>query len=210
MKTLDVVQGSLEWFMGRCGKHKASRSSDMLAKTKSGWGASRDNYEGEIACELLTKKMEQSFVTATMQRGIDLEPKARSALELVLGLDIKTVGLCIHSTMDDFVASPDGLIENDGLVEIKCPNTATIIDYHLKNEVPQKYILQIQSQLAVTEREYCIFCAYDDRLPADLSLFIKKVQRDDKMIKMIETETRIFMDGCYEKVSKLRKLREAA
>lgn len=212
MKTLNVIQGSDAWLAARAGKHRASRTADMLAKTKSGWGASRENYKSEIVCELLTNRIEPSFTSPAMQRGIDLEAKARSAFELVQSVDVQTVGLVIHPTIENFVASPDGLIGEDGLVEIKCPNTSTIIDYHLKSEVPNKYILQIQSQLACTERSYCYFVAYDDRLPPDLSLFVKKIERDDALIKTIEKETITFLDECFDTLSQLKSLqqREAA
>lgn len=215
MKTLDVIQGSPEWFAGRLGKHRASRTGDMLAKVKSGWGASRKSYATELVLERLTNKMEQSFTTPAMQRGIDLEPKAKQAFELVHGCSLDNVGLVIHPTVKDFVASPDALIQDSKtLVEIKAPNSNTHIEYVMEglSAVPNKYILQIQSQLACTGYEDAFFVSFDDRLPSDLSLFICKIERDNKLIDTIEKETEIFLREVSDTVETLKSkaLQEAA
>lgn len=210
MKILNVQQGSAEWLAARCAKHRASRTADMLAKTKSGWGASRANYKSELVCENLTNQIAPSFTSEAMQRGIDLEAKARSAFALVQNCDVQQIGLVVHAKNEHFVASPDGWIPDEkALLEIKCPNTNTHIEYLLSKEVPSKYNLQIQSQLACSGADYAYFVSYDDRLP-DLSLFIKKVERDNKLIAEIEEQTEEFLEEVADTVAQLKKLKEAA
>lgn len=216
MKIIEVTQGSSEWFAARAGKHRASRTSDLMSTTKSKTrGATYMNYRSDLICERLTGQIEPTYTSPAMQRGIDLESKARNAFSLVQNCDVRTVGLLQHEGFADFVASPDGLIESEkALLEIKVPNTATMIDLHLTGEIPNKYILQMQAQLACAgeDYEYCYFVSYDDRLPPDLSLFIKKVERDTKLIKQIEDEACELLNDVADAVSQLKSLqqREAA
>lgn len=206
MKTLDVVQGSPEWLAARCAKHRASRTDDLLAKLRSGsYGQSRENYKTEVVLETLTGRIEPSFTTPAMQRGIDLEPAARAAFEVLYG-EIETVGLVIHPENDRFVASPDGLVKGEKtLLEIKCPNSATHVEYILKNAIPLKYFHQIQAQLAVTGYNACFFVSYDDRVPPELQLYIKKVKRCEVAIKNIMDELEIFLKDVDDTVAQLRE-----
>jgi len=202
----DIEQGSAEWFAIRCGKVTASRVADIIATTKSGYSASRANYEAQLICEVLTGKPAESFTNSAMQWGTDTEPLARAQYELKSGNMVDQIGFVVHLTIEQSGASPDGLIGTDGLIEIKCPNTSTHLDTLLNQTVPSKYITQIQWQLACTQRKWCDFVSYDPRLPENLALFIKRVDADVTMIESLESEVKKFLVGVNDKVSKLRKL----
>jgi len=204
--TEKLIQGSPEWLAARCGKVTASRVSDVIAKTKSGWGASRGNYLAELIAERLTGIPAAAFTNAAMQWGTDTEPQARAAYEFFRDSTVVQVGLVPHPTIPMTAASPDGLVGDDGLVEIKCPNTATHIDTLLGQTVPGKYITQIMWQLSCTRRQWCDFVSFDPRMPAHLSLFVKRVFRDGEMIKVLEAEVITFIRELDEKISALNAL----
>lgn len=203
---IDLIQGSPEWLAARCGKVTASRVADVVAKTKTGWGASRANYMAELIAERLTGQPAESFTNAAMKWGTETEPLARAAYEFFRDQTVRQVGLVPHPTIPQSAASPDGLVGDDGLVEIKCPNTATHIDTLLGQTVPGKYITQIQWQLACTERQWCDFASFDPRMPAHLSLFVKRVFRDDKRIEELEADVTVFLDELDENLAALNAL----
>src|SRR5689334_1396302 len=134
-----IQQGTPEWHAQRLGKVTASRLSDALAKTKNGWGASRANYMAQLAAERLTGQPQESFTNAAMQWGVDTEPHARAAYEFHTDATVEPVGFVDHPVIEMTGASPDGLVGADGLVEIKCPNTATHIETLLGSSAPSKY-----------------------------------------------------------------------
>lgn len=205
-------QRSEEWFAARLGKVTASRVADLMATTKTGYSASRTNYMAELICERLTGQQAERFSNAAMQWGTDCEPQARAAYEFITDAQVVEVGLIDHPTIAMFGASPDGLIGDDGLIEIKCPNTATHIDTLLSETVPAKYITQMQVQMACTGRVWCDFVSFDPRLPADLQMWVKRVRRDDAAIQNIEAETVKFLGELDATVSTLRSryMQEAA
>ena len=185
-----IVQGSLEWFAMRCGKVTASRVADVLAKTKTGWGAGRANYAAELIAERLTGATAPSFTNAAMQWGTDQEP-------------VYEIGFVDHPEITMSGASPDGLVGVWGLVEIKCPNTATHLDTLLSETVPGKYITQMQWQMACTGREWCDFVSFDPRLPESMALFVTRVHRDVSHILELETEVAAFIAEIDDKVARL-------
>lgn len=205
-------QRSPEWFAARLGKVTASRMSDMMARTKSGYGAGRANYMAELICERLTGQGAERFTNAAMQWGTETEPQARAAYAFLKDAEVEETGFAIHPDIPYLGASPDGLVSADGLVEIKCPNTATHIDTLLSDAVPQKYLLQMQTQMACTGRAWCDFMSFDPRLPAELQAWIKRVDRDDAVIAEIENEARIFLAELDAKIDALteRYMKEAA
>ena len=150
MSTIEIVQGSPEWFAARLGRVTASRVADVVARTKSGWGASRANYAAQLVAERLTKTVAETFTNAAMQHGTEQEPVARAAYEFYRDADVTEVGFVVHPRIAMSGASPDGLVGADGLVEIKCPNTATHIETLLGGAVPAKYLCQVQWQMACT------------------------------------------------------------
>jgi len=189
----DMIQGSDEWRRARLGKVTASRVADVIAKTKSGWGASRKNYLAELVAERLTGVPAESYVNAAMQWGTDNEPQARAAYRFFKDADVEEVGFVIHPKIVQSGASPDGLVAADGLVEIKCPGTATHIDTLLNKEIAGKYITQIQWQMACTSRAWTDFVSFDPRMPEHLRLFVKRVARDDRYIADLESMVREFL-----------------
>lgn len=206
MRIIDCEQGTPEWHAARAGRVTASRVADVVTRTKSGWGASRKNYAAELVCEKLTKTVaEMGFTSAAMQRGTEKEPEARDAYRFLLGAQIETVGFVIHPRIDDAGASPDGLVGDDGLVEIKCPNSATHIETLLADRVPPKYITQMQWQMACTDRAWCDFVSYDDRLPGDMAFWCHRVERDDALISELEDHVATFLDEVAATVRELEQ-----
>ena len=199
-------QRTAEWFQARLGKVTASRVADVIAKTKTGYSASRENYMAQLVVERLTNTQAESFTNAAMQWGTDQEPFARAAYELKMNVMVDETGLVDHPTIPMAGASPDGLVGEDGLVEIKCPNTATHIDTLLTQTVPAKYITQMQFQMACTGRQWCDFVSFDPRMPQKAQIFIKRVLRDDSFIKEIESEIKKFLAEVSAKVDQLNKL----
>lgn len=198
-----IEQRTDEWFQERCGKVTASRIADLTAKTKSGWGASRANYMAQLIAERLTGTVAESFTSAAMQWGTDTEPEAISAYEFYFVTTVEPVGFVKHSTIELSGASPDGLIGDDGLIEIKCPNTATHIDTLLDGKVPAKYLKQMQWQMACTGRKWCDFASYDPRMPEHLKLWVKRVSRDDEMIAELEKDVSDFLAELDDKLKQL-------
>lgn len=200
-----MEQRSTEWFSARLGCVTASRTSDVMAKTKSGYSASRANYMAQLIVERLTGQVSDSFTSAAMQWGADTEPQARIAYELMTDNDVEEVGFIAHPTIKFFGASPDGLVGSDGLIEIKCPNTATHIDTLLAEKVPNKYITQMHVQMICTERQWCDFVSFDPRMTGGMSFWMQRVHRDDKLCKKIEEEVTAFLGELHDKVSALKR-----
>lgn len=202
----DIIQGSDEWRQLRLGRVTASRVADVVAKTKSGWGASRANYAAELIAERLTGETAERFTNAAMQWGTDHEPDARAAYEFFRDASVTEIGFVEHPSISMTGASPDGLVGNDGLVEIKCPNTATHLDTLLSQTVPTKYVTQMLWQMACTGRKWCDFVSFDPRLPESMSMFVKRVDRDDKRISELETEVAAFLGEISTKLNQLNSL----
>ncbi len=198
-----MEQYSDEWFAARIGKVTASRICDVIAKTKSGPSASRGNYLAELVSERLTGKAADRFVSGPMQWGTDIEPMARDAYSQIMDVSVDDPGFVEHLKIPMSGASPDGLIGLSGLLEIKCPNTATHIQTLLSEVVPAKYIPQIQWQMACTGREWCDFVSFDPRLPAETSLFVRRVEKDAEYIKALEDAVRVFLAEVDDTLSRL-------
>jgi putative phage-type endonuclease len=199
-------QGTEEWFTIRIGKVTASRVADVIAKTKTGYSASRDNYMAQLICERLTGLKGESFTNAAMQHGTETEPLARAAYEALKDVLVDEVGFVPHPTIQMAGASPDGLVGEDGLLEIKCPNTATHIETLISKVVPGKYNTQMQFQMACTGRQWCDFVSFDNRLPEMFQLFVTRVPRDEVFIRLIEAEIVQFLAELDDKINKLMKV----
>lgn len=205
----EIIQGSPEWFAIRCGKVTASRVADVMAKIKSGEAAARKNYRAQLVAETLTGTMEETFSSAAMQWGIDTEAEAREHYATnFLGFDqqVSEVGFVNHPDIEKAGASPDGLVGEDGLVEIKCPNTAQHIEYILSGDAPKKYLPQMQWQMACTGRKWCDFVSYDPRLPGNLACAVYRVMRDDEYIISLEVEVVQFLAEVHETVTELQAI----
>jgi putative phage-type endonuclease len=200
-----IEQRTEEWFTQRLGKVTASRVGDVIAKTKSGPSASRDNYATQLVLERLTNKQSEFFTNAAMQWGTETEPMARQAYELKRGVFVDEVGFIDHPTIDMSGASPDGLVDKKGLVEIKCPESKTHMEYLMSGKPPAKYIPQMMWQMACTGREWCDFVSFDPRFPKNLQILVVKVEYDPTYVKMLELEITQFLDEVSKKVELLRK-----
>lgn len=209
---LDIVQRSEDWFAVRLGKVTASRVADVVAKTKTGWGASRANYKAQLVCERLTGCVEPSYTNAAMQWGIDKEDEARAAYQIHALCEVNEIAFVDHPRIDMAGASPDGLVGADGLVEVKCPQSAAHIETLLGQLVPLRYFQQMQWQMACTDREWCDFVSYDPRLPEHMRLFVQRVERDDILIRQLENDVLDFLGEVDATVAELRARyeREAA
>jgi putative phage-type endonuclease len=204
----EIIQGTDEWFAARLGKVTASRVADVIAKTKTGYSASRDNYMAQLVCERLTGQKGESFSNAAMQWGTETEPQARAAYSAARFEIVEEVGFVNHPTIEAAGASPDGLVGALGLIEIKCPNTATHIETLLSQTVPTKYFTQMTWQMISTGRHWCDFVSYDPRLPAELQLFIKRVEYDPVYGAMLEKEVIGFLKELDTKIEQLNQLKE--
>lgn len=200
-----MEQRTDDWFAARLGKVTASRVADVAAKTKTGYSASRDNYMADLIVERLTGQKASSFSNAAMEYGTLMEPNARAAYSARVGELVEEVGFIDHPTIAMSGASPDGLV-GEGLVELKCPNTSTHLEYLLAGEPPAKYVTQMQWQMACTARPWCDFVSYDERLPEHLRVFVKRVMRDDKRIAELEAEVTKFLAELDEKLKQLENL----
>lgn len=210
MRIIAAEQGSPEWHAARAGRVTASKIADMLARTKTGWGASRANYAAQLVAERLTGAVADSYMNEAMRWGVEKEPEAIAAYEFYRDMPVTRVGFVLHPAIDDSGASPDGLVGDPGLIECKCPQTSTHIDTLLGQNVPGKYQDQIQWQMACTGREWCDFVSFDPRMPESMRLFVKRLNRDNARIAEIEKEVRIFLAEIGKTVSELTRIYDEA
>lgn len=202
----EIVQGSDAWKAIRCGRVTASRISDIIAKTKSGPSASRANYLAQLVCERLTGVVADSYQSAAMAQGTEMEPDARSAYEFYQGVKVDQIAFAEHPTIKDAGCSPDGLVGSDGLVETKCPQPAAHLETLLSQAVPTKYLPQIHWQMACTGRAYCDYVSYNATFPEHMRLFIARVHRDEAKIKELEEAVAGFLLEMAVKLSELNSL----
>lgn len=202
-----IEQGSPEWFAARLGKVTASKLNDVMATLKSGGeAATRKNYRAQLIAERLTGAKMESFTNSAMQWGTDNEPIARAMYEIKTGNDVTQVGIIDHPSIAMTAASPDGLIGDDGLIEIKCPNTATHIDYLLAGVAPSDYHNQMLWQMECTGRKWCDFVSFDPRLPEDLQLFIIRFHRDEKRLDEMRIGVVKFLGEVDDVITKLKAI----
>lgn len=201
-----MEQRTDDWYAARLGKVTASRVADIVAKTKSGYSTSRANYMAELVAERLTGKKGDSYSNAAMQWGTEQEPNARAAYESMKGVLVNEVGFVPHPRIDMSGASPDGLVNDDGLIEVKCPFTATHLDFLIGGEIPDRYMVQMQWQMACTERYWCDYVSFDPRLGEKMQMKIVRVNRDPLKITELEREVAQFLLELEQKISKLKTI----
>jgi hypothetical protein len=200
-----MEQRSEEWFAARCGSLGASQLNEALATTKNGWGASRENLKNRIIAERLTGTPTESFTNAAMQWGVDQEDNARKAYEAHTGTFVDEMGIAFHPVLKHTHASPDGLVGDDGLLEIKCPNTTTHIETLKSQKVPSKYMNQMLWQMRCVDRQWCDYVSFDPRLPQHLQLFVKRVERDDVAIAELEAKVAEFLTEVECEIDELNR-----
>jgi putative phage-type endonuclease len=189
---IDVVQGSPEWFEIRRGKVTASAIHKVMARTKSGPSADRTNYMMQLVVERLTGKVAESYVSAAMQEGKDREPLARAAYEFQHDVTVELVGFVPHPMIEQAGCSPDGLVGDQGLIEIKCPQQAAHFDT-LINGIPSRYEDQMQMQMACTGRSWVDYCSYNPDFPQASKLYVMRYFREESRIRAIEKEIAAFL-----------------
>ena len=198
------IQGSPEWLSERAGKVTASMVSAVLAKPET---AGFRDYQAQLVAEILTGKPQGSdYTNAHMAFGTEMEPLARSAYEAETGFSVDEVGFCQHPTIERAGASPDGLVGNSGLVEIKCPKVATHLAYLIAGVVPAGYKNQMMWQMACSGRDWCDFASFRPDLPEHLQLFIIRFKRDPERIKELEAAAIAFLDTVDKMINQLKKV----
>jgi putative phage-type endonuclease len=201
---VSVEQRTTEWNLQRLGNVTASRVADILAKTKTGASASRQNYLIELALQRVTGAIPQSFTSDAMQWGIDNEAQARVAYEIKTGNFVDQVGFIKHPTIEYFGASPDGIIDSNGLVEIKCMQPKGHWEVIKTKEIPKNYWIQQQAQLSCTNREWNDYVGFNPIFPDRSQLFIKRTYRDEVFISEMEAEIKKFLDEVEVEVKQMK------
>lgn len=204
MSAHEVAQGTDDWQALRLGKVTASRIADLMARTRTGWGTSRTNYMAELVAERLTGVKSEGFSNAAIKWGLEMEPQARDAYVFFADADVTQIGFVDHPRIAMTGASPDGLVGDAGLVEIKCPLTATHIETLLTASVREKYLFQMQWQMACTGRQWCDFVSYDPRMPERMRYFCQRMPRNDRLIADLEREVSEFLREVADKVAALQ------
>lgn len=199
-----LTQGSDEWHAARCGSLGASVLHEVVARTKSGYSASRANRMATVIVERLTGATQPTFQSQAMLEGTEREPEARSLYEFMTDADVMLVGLVRHPTVQGTHASPDGLIGADGLIEIKCPQPAQHLATLLGEKLTDRYIVQMQWQMACTGRAWCDFVSFNPDFPEAMQLFVQRVKRDDKRITELGKEVVSFLGEVEDKLGALK------
>lgn len=207
----NAEQEGQAWMRDRAGKFTASRASDLMAKTKSGPGASRGNLLTLLAVERLTGQCVETYTNAAMQRGTELEAEARDMYAFAYAVAVEEVGFLAHPELPNCGCSPDGLVDADGLLEIKCPaSMAKHLDALRTNAHAVEYRWQLQHQLMVTGRQWVHAVSYDPRFPEGLQLAVAKVERDEAAIAELVEEIKRADAEVEAMVRELNNMKEAA
>lgn len=202
-----MEQNTPEWFAARAGRVTASRVEAVMAKGQSGKpSATRANYMAQLIAERLTGVVEEGFRSAAMARGNEVEPEARAAYAFMRNADLTPGGFVPHPTILMAGCSPDSFVGDDGLLEVKVPNTATHLDTLLGASIDGGYMKQMLWQLACTGRKWVDFLSFDNRLPPHLQLHIRRVHRDDVKIAEMEAEVKKFLGEIDDKLVALGRL----
>lgn len=210
---MTALQRSPEWFQSRCGSLGASSVYEVVAKTKSGWSSSRANCEARLIIERITRVPQDGYVNAAMQHGIDTEEQARAFYSFITDNEVEEVGLIKHPNIAWTHASPDGLIGDDGIVELKCPQPAAHLALLTGEPIPSKYLTQVGWQMACTGRQWADFVSYSPAFPENMRMFSKRIERDDKAIGELERLVEDFLAEVDAKIEALTArfgMREAA
>lgn len=207
----NIIQGTDAWHQIRTGKVTASKISDVTANGRGGAPSkTRATYMGQLIAERLTGTPTDTYTSAAMEHGTETEDEARSAYCFYRSATIEQVGFVDHPRIEMSGMSPDGFVDVYGLVEFKCPNTATHLDTIFGKNIPGNYLKQMHWQMACTDREWCDYVSYDPRLPEHLRLHVTRVERDDELIAELETAVEEFIAEMEAKIETLNKLSEAA
>lgn len=200
---MDAVERE-QFLRDRAGSLGASQVALALAKTKTGWGASRADVMSRLIAERLTGEPMDSYQSIDMLRGIEREPEAIVTYEFQSDNEVQPSELVRHPRIDGTHASPDGFIGDDGLLEVKSPKVSTHIETLITGKIPDKYIVQMLWQMACTGRKWCDHVSYNPDMPPSMQLWIKRIERDDKRIAQLEADVETFLEELENKVIQLR------
>ena len=201
---IDCAQRSPEWFAARLGKLTGSCAGDMLATIKSGEAAARRDLRMRLVCERLThQSQEDGYVNAAMQRGIDMEPAALAAYEVMTGQIAMSSGFLAHRTLPAGCSLDGHVGDFDGLVSLKCPKTSTHVAYLRDGRMPLAYVPQMLHEMWITGAKYYDFLSFDDRLPEELQVFHVRTLRNADAIKEYEAKALAFLDDVEREYSAL-------
>ncbi len=194
MKIYNCEQGTEEWFQARAGIPTASMFATMMAK---GEGKTRRSYMLKLAGEVMTGEVIESFSNEHTERGHEFEPEARELYIIQSELDVSEVGF-IRADYNAG-ASPDSLVGDAGLLEIKTKLPHLQLDVLLSKKVPSHHMKQIQGQILISEREWCDFVSYWPGLP----MYIERVYRDQRMCDEIRLAINEFNAELNEIIEKI-------
>jgi exodeoxyribonuclease (lambda-induced) len=204
-----MEQRTDEWFKARLGKVTASKIHDIMIKTKVGESTYKTKYRLQLVTERLTGKVVPMFMNDAMKHGVEYEDEAKleyaNRNKLLVGTDLTDVGMIDHPSIDMCGASPDGMVGDKGLIEIKCPQPITHTTTIETGEIHKRYIHQMQWQMSCTGREWCDFVSYHPDFPDDLKMFIKRVPRDNELIARLEEEVSTFVQEVEYKIKTIKE-----
>jgi predicted phage-related endonuclease len=214
MNLVDCIQGDAVWFKCRLGCVTSSRVADAIAKRKrvkegekSEELAGRRRVRFELMCELLSQKPAAHYVSEWMDQGREREPIARIEYENATGASVEQVGFVYHPTIKMAGCSPDGIVGDDGLLEIKCPKIETHLQYLIDDIVPEAYLPQLLWQMACCERQWVDFVSYHPDMPEEYQLFIKRLERTkevDAVIRGMELEVVQLLAEVDEEIERVK------
>lgn len=199
-----LEQGTPEWLMARCGKITASRIADVISVLKSGApGADREKYKWQLVSERLTGDFTKTYTNDAMLWGIENEPIARDFYSQYFDRDVIQVGFIQHPRLDFAGCSPDGLVEEVGLLEIKCMTTVNHLQAIHNNEPPKQYLPQVHWQMACTNSKWADLTLFDPRVPLEMQMKVFRIERDEAEIERLENAAVLFNDEVEETIAKL-------
>lgn len=204
--TENIAQRSPEWFAARLGSLGASCVHDVMARTKTGWSASRANRMAALVLERLTGQQQDTYINPAMQHGIDTEPQARAFYAFTREIDVREVGLVKHPQIQWTHASPDGLIGDDGGLEIKCPQAGEHLRFLMEHTIADKYAIQCQWGMACTGRQWWDYCSFNPAFPENMRGVIQRVPRDEKRIQELEAGVIAFLGEVEQALAKLKRI----
>lgn len=187
-------QGTVAWLQARAGHCTASRFADVLAKVRAGEAATRRDYRWQLVTERITGQPCRQYESAAMRRGKELEPHARMAYEAETGNLVDEVGFILHPVVTWAGCSPDGLIGDDGGVEIKCPDNPVIHVQTLSGGMPTEHLPQVQGCMWITGRSWWDFASYHPDMPDErMRLYVERITRDEAYMTALNDEVHAFL-----------------
>lgn len=205
MTDADLVQNSEDWLQARCGSVGASDVPNIIRRTKTGYSTARANLMALKTLERLTGRPVETYQNQAMQIGHERQPLARAAYEFMSDVTVETIGLVRHPQIEGTHASPDGMIGELGLIEIKCPQPAAHLDTLLNEKIDNDYFVQMQWQMACSGRHWVDYVSFNPDFPPSMQLWSERIERSPEVIDEFEKEVRLFLKELEGKVAELKQ-----